>query len=174
MDELPRRKNIRLKNYDYSQAGYYFITICSKDKKYIFWDVGATSGRKHEELPFLDVRATFGRPYEKPPLSNIGEIIDLEINKINSIYENVEIDKYVIMPNHIHMIIVLNNANERSKTAPTISRIMQQFKGSVSKQTGLSLWQKSFYDHIIRDEQEYQKIWNYIETNPLKWENDKY
>lgn len=158
MDELPRRKNIRLKNYDYSQAGYYFITICSKDKKYIFWDVGATSGRH----------------YEKPPLSNIGEIIDLEINKINSIYENVEIDKYVIMPNHIHMIIVLNNAKGRSKTAPTISRIIQQFKGSVSKQTGLSLWQKSFYDHIIRDEHEYQKIWNYIETNPLKWENDKY
>lgn len=162
MDELPRRKNIRLKNHDYSKAGYYFITICSKDKKYIFRDVGAVFDRQFESH------------YEKPPLSNIGQIIESEINKINSIYENVEIDKYVIMPNHIHMIIILNNVNGQSKTAPTISRIMQQFKGSVSKQTGLSLWQKSFYDHIIRDEQEYQKIWNYIETNPLEWKNDKY
>ncbi|GMG97603.1 transposase [Tepidimicrobium xylanilyticum] len=117
MDELPRRKNIRLKNYDYSQAGYYFITICSKDKKSLFWEVGATCGRQ----------------FERPPLSNIGEIIDLEINKINSIYENVEINKYVIMPNHIHMIIILYNGNGRSKTVPTISRIIQQFKGSISK-----------------------------------------
>ena len=158
MDELPRRKNIRLKNYDYSQVGYYFITICSKDKKSLFWKVGETCGRQ----------------FERPPLSNIGEIIDLEINKINSIYENVEINKYVIMPNHIHMIIILYNGNGRSKTVPTISRIIQQFKGSISKQIGFSLWQKSFYDHIIRNEQEYQEIWNYIETNPLKWEDDKY
>ena len=58
--------------------------------------------------------------------------------------------------------------------APTISRIIQQFKGAVSKQIGFSMWQKLFYDHIIRNEQEYQKTWEYIDTNPLKWELDCY
>ena len=155
MEKLPKRKNIRLKEYDYSQAGYYFVTICTNDKKNLFWNVGATCGRQFQK-------------------SLIGEIVDLEINKINSIYKNVEINKYVIMPNHIHMILVLYAGNGRSKTTPTISRIIQQFKGSVSKQVGFSLWQKSFYDHIIRNEQEYQKIWEYIDTNPLKWHEDKY
>ena len=105
MDKLPKRKNIRLRNYDYSQGGYYFISICTRDKKSILWKAGATCGD----------------PFEKPPLSKIGEIIDSEINKINSIYQNVEINKHVIMPNHIHMIIVLDAGNWRSKTAPTIA-----------------------------------------------------
>lgn len=164
MDKLPQRKNIRLKEHDYSEAGYYFITICTKDKKSLFWNVGAT----------------FGRQFIKLSLSNIGEIINEEINKINSIYENVEINKYVIMPNHIHMIIVLHPetgpVNGRAELAPTptVSRIIQQFKGSITKQVGFPLWQKSFYDHIIRNQQEYEKIYEYIETNPLKWEEDKY
>lgn len=158
MDKLPQRKNIRLRNYDYSQAGYYFITICSKDKQNIFWNVGATCGRQFNNLP----------------LSEIGKTIDLEINRISSIYENVEINKYIIMPNHIHMIIILHNENGRSKTAPTLSRIIQQFKGSISKQSGFSVWQKSFYDRVIRNEQEYIRIYEYIEINPMKWEEDTY
>ena len=164
MDKLPQRKNIRLKNYDYSQAGYYFITICNKDKKNLFWNVGA----------HLWSSETFGLQFKKQILSNIGEVIDKEINKINSIYKNVEIDKYVIMPNHIHMIIVLYDEKGRSQTAPTISRIVQQFKGSISKQVGFPLWQKLFYEHIIRNQEEYEKTYEYIQTNPLKWEEDKY
>ncbi len=163
MNKLAERKNIRLKEYDYSQAGYYFITICSLDKKKIFWN--------KEDDP-KDVGETFGLPLKN--LSNTGKIIDEEINKINSIYENVEIDKYVIMPNHIHMIIILHNEGGRSKTSPTISRIIQQFKASISKKIGYSIWQKSFYDHIIRDERDYENICNYIETNPIKWKEDKY
>ncbi len=158
MEKLPKRKNIRLNEYDYSQAGYYFITICTNDKKNLFWNVGET----------------YGGQFQKPPLSKIGEIVDLGINKINSIYDNVEINKYVIMPNHIHFIIVLCAGEGQSKTTPTISRIVQQLKGSISKQVGFPLWQKSFYDHIIRNQQEYEKIYEYIETNPLKWEEDKY
>ena len=104
MEKLPKRKNIRLKEHDYSQAGYYFVTICTNDKKNLFWNVGATCGRQ----------------FQKSPLSKIGEIVDLEITKINSIYKDVEINKYVIMPNHIHMIIVLSAVNGRSKTSPTI------------------------------------------------------
>jgi putative transposase len=78
------------------------------------------------------------------------------------------------MPNHIHMIIVLNDVNESSKNTPTLSRIVQQFKGAITKQVGFSLWQKSFYEHIIRHEKEYLEIWDYIETNPLKWNEDEY
>ena len=109
MNKLPQRKNIRLRDYDYSGSGYYFITICSKDRKALFWKVGATLGRQ----------------FNKPPLSNIGEIINAEINKINSIYKNVEINNYVIMPNHIHMIIILHGesgtTNGPAKLTPTYS-----------------------------------------------------
>ena len=120
-------------------------------------------------LPVVGV--TSGRP----PLSRIGDIIDKEINKIPTIYENVEIDKYVIMPNHIHLIISLNgNEDGRPEVTPTVSHIIKYFKGSISKQIGFSIWQKLFHDHIIRNEAEYLKIWEYIDTNPLKWQKDCY
>lgn len=180
-NKLPRRKNIRLKQYDYSAGGYYFITICTKDMKNLFWNVGATCGEINvgaTEINVgateINVGATCGRPSENPLLSNIGITVDREINNINSIYDNVEVSKYIIMPNHVHMIIILHDENGRSTTAPTIGRIIKQFKGSISKQIGFSLWQKSFYDHIIKNQQEYLKIWNYIDENPLKWAEDKY
>ncbi|MTI81456.1 MAG: transposase [Firmicutes bacterium] len=158
--KLPKRKSNRLIGYDYSQYGAYFITICIKDRKKLLWQ--------------NVVGATFGRPIETS-LSSIGKIVDTEIAKISDVYKNVTIKKYVIMPNHIHMIIVLQpDEGRRPQVAPTISRIIQQFKGSISKKLGFSIWQKSYYDHIIRNETEYQKIWEYIDTNPLKWEHDKY
>jgi len=97
------------------------------------------------------------------------------------------------MPNHIHMIIKINNDEQaadsgqiaddsgrtlndsgRTEFAPTVSRIIKQFKGSITKQIGFSLWQKSFHDHIIRDESDYMEIWNYIDKNPEKWTEDCY
>ncbi len=157
MNNLQQRKTIRLQHYDYSQAGYYFVTLCTEDRKNLFWDgcetVGATCGR---------------------PLTPIGDIVNKEIKGFDSIYSDVKIDKYVIMPNHIHMIIAIYEEFGRSKTAPTISRIVQQFKGSITKNAGFSVWQKSFYDHIIKNEEEYQNIYEYIENNPLKWEEDEY
>lgn len=157
MDKLPRRKNIRLKNYDYSQNGYYFVTICTKDKQCILWDnhVGAPTGR--------------------PELSDIGVIVETAIENIPNIYINVHIDNYIIMPNHIHMIIVLQDSGEgRPMGAPTISQIINQFKGFITKQAGYSIWQKLFYDRVIRNDHEYQEISEYIVTNPIKWELDKY
>lgn len=76
------------------------------------------------------------------------------------------------MPNHVHLIVVLRGGGGRPKVAPTISRIVQQFKGAVSKQAGFALWQKSFHDHVIRGVGDYEKIWQYIDTNPRKWEDD--
>ena len=166
MRDLPTRKNIRLKGYDYSKAGCYFVTICIKERHNIFWDaqtVGAACGRPSDDC--------------RPVLSETGLLIDTELKRIANIYGCVNIDNYVIMPNLVHMIIslsVIQNADGRPRAAPTISRIINQFKGSISKQLGYSIWQKLFHDHIIRNDEVYQRIWSYIDENPMRWTEDKY
>ena len=153
--DLPKRKNIRLNDYNYSSNGAYFITICTKNKENLLWK---------------NVGANCVRPLDQLQLSKIGIVIENEIYKLNTVYENIKVDKYQIMPNHIHLIIfIYEDSNGRTQFAPTISRIIKQFKGSITKQIGFSIWQKSFYDRIIRNEKEYQSVWNYIHNNPLKY-----
>ena len=153
--DLPKRKNIRLNDYNYSSNGAYFITICTKNKENLLWK---------------NVGANCVRPLDQLPLSKIGIVIENEIYKLNTVYENIKVDKYQIMPNHIHLIIfIYEDSNGRTQFAPTISRIIKQFKGSITKQIGFSIWQKPFYDRIIRNEKEYQSVWNYIHNNPLKY-----
>ncbi len=169
MSELRVRKSIRLKNYDYSSKGYYFVTICVKDK--------------HELLGTIRVGAITNRPFNKitnrPPveLTEYGKISDKAIRSIATHHRNVKVDKYVIMPNHIHMILVLNDVDDcgRLLIAPTnLSKIVQQLKGYISKAIGFSIWQKSYHDHIIRDAEDYRRIWKYIDENPCKWQEDEY
>lgn len=157
--ELPRRKRQRLAGYDYSAHGAYFVTICTDQKRPLFWDspVGANCVR----LPAL-------------PLSPIGRIVDAEIQRMSTVYPTVWVDKYVIMPNHIHLIVVIeNSAPGRTQFAPTLSRIIKQFKGAVTKGLGRPIWQRSFYDHVIRTQQEYLEVWAYIDGNPAKWTSDE-
>lgn len=137
----------------------YFVTICVANKEPLLWNpVGANCVRPNQL-----------------PLTDIGNCIENEIQKLNTVYETLTLDKYVIMPNHIHMILVLqNDTGGRTQFAPTISRVIKQFKGSITKQIGRSIWQKSFYEHVIRNEKSYQDIWNYIDTNPFKWADDCY
>lgn len=117
-----------------------------------------------------NVGANCVRPLDQLPLSKIGIVIENEIYKLNTVYENIKVDKYQIMPNHIHLIIfIYEDSNGRTQFAPTISRIIKQFKGSITKQIEFSIWQKSFYDRVIRNEKEYQSVWNYIHNNPLKY-----
>lgn len=136
----------------------YFITICAKNKKHIFGKI---------------VGATIGRPPEIH-LSQYGEITKYAIEQISVHYSAVSVEKYVIMPNHIHLLLLIDtyNKNGRPMVAPTISVVIQQMKGYVSKQMGFSPWQKVFHDHIIRNEKDYEKIWEYIYTNPVKWKED--
>jgi len=94
------------------------------------------------------------------------------MNKISKIYNNILIDEYIIMPNHIHVIIEIENG--RTQFAPTISQIIKQYKGSITKQIKNNIWQKSFYEHIIRNEKEYLNIKQYIINNPYNWKKDKY
>ena len=85
----------------------------------------------------------------------------------------ISIDSYTVMPNHIHLLLQINaDENGRAMLAPTISAVVQQMKGYVTKQIGHSIWQKLFHDHVVRGERDYLKIWEYIDSNPIKWAED--
>jgi len=155
--ELPKRKKIRLEGYDYSSCGAYFVTICVDDKHRLLWNVGANCVR----------------PNELPQLSQYGEIVQMAINAIPLHYDNVVVDEYCIMPDHIHIILfILPDVNGRMISAPTLSAIIGSMKRWVSKQIGFSIWQKSFNDRIIRNEQGYREVCQYIDENPMKWQDD--
>lgn len=174
MTDLPKRKRIRIQDYDYSTSGAYFITVCTANREKIFW-----SDRRGELCsPADNTKTGDQRSPLRVELSDIGIIVDNEIKKLSGIYDAVRVDKYCIMPDHIHFIISINTAeNGRTRRgelrspacAPTISRVIKQFKGSITKQIGKPIWQKSFYDHGIRNQQDYDEIWRYIENNPLKY-----
>ena len=137
--------------------GAYFITICTKDRRNLLWE---------------NVGASIARPQDVV-LSAYGRIIEAAIHSIPKCYSVVTVDHYVIMPNHVHLLLRISSGNDgRPMDAPTISTVVQQMKGYVTKRIGKSIWQKLFHDHIIRSEKDYQKIWNYIEGNPMKWAED--
>ena len=156
--ELPKRKQNRLTEYDYSTTNAYFITICTEHRKNLFWS---------------DVGAIIDRP-DNVPLTKLGMIVGQSIEDIPIHYSVISVDHYVIMPNHVHLLLQIHSdSNGRSMIAPTISTVVRLMKGTVSKQAGFPIWQKGFYDHVIRSEEDYQDIWNYIEGNPSKWAEDK-
>jgi putative transposase len=155
MKTLHKRKKNRLVNYDYSHNGAYFVTICAKDREVLFGKiVGAATCR-----PFC------------LELSETGQIIQTAIENIQNIYPDVLVDDCIIMPNHIHMILIIGH-NGRQVAAPTLSLIVGNLKRYVSINAGFSPWQKSFHDHIIRNNSEYIRIKEYIENNPRNWESD--
>ena len=151
--DKPIRKRNRLKEYDYSTKGYYFVTICSKDRKLIFGNI------PNPEDNFTKY-------------SRIGFIIEKHILNIEKHYNDVYIDKYVIMPNHIHLIVVIGCRVENSIENHSLSNIIGQFKSGVSKEAGAPVWQRLFHDHIIRNQKDYERIWKYIDANPALWYKD--
>ena len=154
---LPQRKPTRLKNYDYSQNGYYFITICTKDKRKILCDI---VGEGLCALPTVE-------------LTDIGKIVNQSIEYINNEYEGILIDKYVIMPNHVHLILI-NQTGGRGDPPLQVYDIIGRMKSFTNSNYVGTLWQRSFNDHIIRDQNDYLKIWEYIDTNANKWTEDKF
>ena len=159
--ERPIRKPNRLPEYDYSQNGAYFVTVCIADKNNLFWDtVGAAISRPQIEDEEL---------VPQPPLSTYGRIVEQGIQNILHRYPSVSVEKYCIMPDHIHMILCFAKDSERQITAPTLSRVVGQMKRWVSKQIGAGIWQKTYFDRVIRNSTEYTEIWRYIHENPLKY-----
>lgn len=188
---LPNRQSVRLSEYDYSKNGYYFITICTQDRKCLFGSVGA-----HHDAPELH--------HDAP------EKIEMKLNEIGTIVNNIWEtlterfpifhDIYQIMPNHIHAIIVIKNElraireSERairesplrntpqnmSQKRSLLSQIVGYFKMNSTKQIrklknchNLPVWQRNYHEHIIRNDRELNKIREYIKTNPLMWERDR-
>ena len=173
--KLPYRKTIRLKNYDYSSNGYYFVTICTQNREKLFGEiVGAT---------------LCGRP-NNPDKLIVKWLLELE-NK----FKDIKIDEYIIMPNHIHFIIKRTGDHTGSTGDHTGSTgdhagsplrdIIGWFKTMTTNEyiAGVKdgrfmpfkgrLWQRNYYEHIIRNYDDYINIAEYIQNNPLKWEEDK-
>ena len=155
MSTLPERKKNRLQSYDYRSPGYYFITFCTNNRTCLLGHVTASD----------ETRRSF------VVLSEAGIIVDEAVRSIPAHYPAVMLDKYVIMPNHVHLILVLQDTG---KPCPSIPRIIQQLKGVITKRLGQNIWQIHFHDHVIRNEQDYREIWQYIDNNPTKWSLDRY
>jgi len=162
--ELTKRKPNRLKKYDYSKNGGYFITICTKDRKQILSKI--TKDKNYDIV---------GDGFAVPQLTKYGIIVDKYINLINTKYPMIKVDKYVIMPNHIHLLLIIES-DGTANPSPTIGSIIGWFKYSITKyiDESTNIFQRSFHDHIIRNKNDYLKIWEYIDNNPLKWELDCY
>ncbi len=177
MNKYPRRKSTRLKEYNYSQPGFYYVTICTDNRQELFGLV------ENEQMK----------------LNKFGKIVDAVWLQIPNHFNNIQLDKYVIMPNHIHGIIKIvgarlprpessrpdnNNNNdkiiERGNRAPTgLGQIIAYFKYISTKQinefkdNGVNkIWQRNFYDHIIRNEKSLNAIREYILNNPINWGRD--
>ena len=142
--DLQNRKKNRLENFDYNQNGAYFITICVKDRKRILCDIVG------------DAAHIVPKKY--------GVIVEKYIRNVP------EIEKYVIMPDHIHLIIKIENGTMWA-SSPTnkVANIVRSLKILTTKEIGKPIFQRSYYDHIIRNEKDYNEIWEYIENNPKKW-----
>ena len=158
---LPKRKSPRLKGYDYSTPGLYFLTVCVKSREYL---LGKIVGCGDFDAP-------------KMILSEYGVILDKYINLMNSKYSHIKIEKYVIMPNHFHLILNIKDYKiGASETAAPYnnetSKFISLLKRYCNKEYGENIWQSSCNDHIIRGEKDYKKIWEYIDSNVLRWEND--
>lgn len=170
--ERHRRRSIRLKGYDYSQAGVYFVTICTKNRDHYLGNIAR----------------------DKMGLSRIGRIIGQFWIAIPDHFNNAHLDEYIIMPNHLHGIITidLNCRGEVSSpkiqgrgTLPlqgkqSLGDIIGYFKyqstkyvNEILQSPGKTIWQRNYYEHVIRNEDELNRIREYIQWNPLKWQFDR-
>ncbi len=163
--DLPKRKKIRLSEYDYSQSGVYFVTICVKKEKCNLWNTKIN----FHQIVGADIIRPYEQNYFEYKLSKYGEIVKSAIENINTHYPNIIVDKYSIMPDHLHIILFIEQIDGRQIAAPTLSTVVGQMKRWVSKRIGFSIWQKSFYEKIIRNEKAYREIWKYVDNNPLKF-----
>ena len=169
-----QRKHLRLEDYSYSSPGVYFITVCTQDKHCILSTiVGADAhiGPPSGTTP-VGADAHIG-PY--PRLTPIGTVVEKYLRNIPGV------GHYVIMPNHVHLLLHISAANPSEgpvwSWAPNnvhVPQLIRSWKTMVTKELGHSIWQRSYYDHIIRDEADYQCRVRYIAENPAKWYYDDY
>ena len=161
---METRKPNRLKEYDYSMPDAYFVTICTTGKQHLLSTI-TSKGGVGEGLCALP----------QPALTDIGKKVEESILFINENVAGCTIHKYVVMPNHVHILLEIMPVFETGgHRGPPLHKIIGQLKSYTTHQYGQKLWQRSYYDHVIRGEQDYRDVWNYIETNPLRWQEDEY
>ncbi|HEX7917265.1 transposase [Rudaea sp.] len=156
-----RRKPLRLRCYDYAQAGMYFVTICAHERACIFGKV--RDGAMH--------------------LNELGKLIAEKWLALPQQHRRLNIDAYVIMPNHLHGIVVFEAQEPGSMNrTPTLGEVVRAFKarcshalgrGAIHRAQGVRLWQRGYYEHVIRNEADLVRIREYIENNPLQWSLDR-
>ena len=168
------RKNTRLKIAEYNNVGAYFLTICTRERKCLLSEIVGTG------VP--------DGPSVK--LKFYGEIAEKYLTQLNAFYDNISIDSYVIMPNHIHMILFIHDAHVlkaqdseidqhiighgATMQNSIISKFVSTFKRFCNKDIGENIWQYRSYDHIIRNQRDYDEHIRYINENPIRWENDRF
>ena len=171
--ELPRRKVMRLPGNTYSGDASYFVTICTKDKQCTLSRILVGTGVPDGPLDVRDPRAS---------LLPCGEIADKYIRQMDAFYDDVSVDAYVIMPNHIHLLISIRNDREEngpSRTPvptpqnATLSKFISTFKRFSNKEWGAAIWQSRSFDHVIRDRRDYDEHVAYITENPMRWRADE-
>ena len=159
--QLPQRKPTRLSDFDYSTEGAYFVTICTQDRKQILSEI-------------VKVGEGLAPPEYSTILKPCGKIADEQIHLLEERYPNITIMDYVIMPDHIHMIVFIHPMTGGASPSPTLNDVVCAFKSLTSRackqRVGIEkMFQRSFFDHIIRDMKDYETRRAYIYENPMKW-----
>lgn len=175
-EKLPKRKKLRLKGYDYSQNGCYFVTVCVKDKRHLLAHYKSRTdivGAIHE----APVNHAENRCIN---LNQNRKLVERAIQGLHIRFDEITVDNYIVMPNHIHMLVSINNDidSERAiRESPLqrslLSKAVGYIKMNVSKEIHktnprITVWQRGYVDHIIRNQQDFEYHWNYIEYNALK------
>ena len=164
MDELKKRKTTRLKGADYNHNCAVFLTLCTKERRCILSRIVGTGVPDGPQIE----------------LTEYGQIAEKYIHQLNDFYDHLSVENYVIMPNHIHILMwVKRNGNGPSGTpVPTVqnsipSQFVSTFKRFCNKEYGENIWQYRSNDHIIRNDQDYEEHLRYIYENPLRWYYDE-
>lgn len=157
MNNELKRKPTYLANYDCNSTGAYFVTICTRNKANYFSNIVVSNANEPATVQ----------------LTRYGKIAEEQIKAINFKYVDVDIENYVIMPNHIHMIVSTFYDNEKDNNI-SVTDVVRIFKSLTTRlcKVGPVIFQRSFYDHIIRNDKDYLGCCNYIANNPSKWEDD--
>ena len=154
--EIHQRRSVRLRNYDYSQAGLYFITICTHNRMCLF-------GRIINE---------------KMVLNNAGKAANQCWHDIPEHYQNIQLHEFVTMPNHIHGIVGMENISEKRVPLGNVVRgfkigVTKWFRQNLQYPVSKPVWQRNYWEHVIRNEKEHAHLAEYIINNPAKWDDDK-
>lgn len=150
--KFPKRKKIRLEGYDYSSEGCYFITICTENRKNLLSVVGDADLGAPKEITL--------KPY--------GRIAEKYILSMEKAYECITVNNYIIMPNHVHLLVSIDTYGLPGSAAPTIPNLIRVYKRLVNRDCKCKIWQRGYIDHIIRTQTDFEYHWNYIEYNALK------